>query len=454
MKLIHKAILAAGTLFAVISASAQTTYSGYFLDNYLYRSEMNPAFGNESGYVGFPALNNINIGMEGNLHLTNVLYNVNGKTSLFTNPNISAAEVMSGIHDSNRIGANIKLNIINVGFKAFGGYNTIAINARANAAVRVPGSLFSLLKEGVANNTYSINNLGATATAYGEIALNHSHDIKAVPGLRIGGTLKVLLGYGRIDARMKDAYLTLGENDWHITSDALIESSVKGLTYKTEYNEDAKREYVNGAEIDGTGLNGFGLGIDLGVEYQWNDFRFSAAVLDLGFISWNETATASTEGIREVTTSKYQFSAVGDDDNDEWDDFKNDLTALYQMKDLGQTGGRSTMLAATLNFGVEYTFPLYRHLTFGLLNSTRLQGDYTWTNFRLSANVRPVKCLSASANVSAGTFGVGFGWLFNLNLNKGFSLFAGMDHPVGKLAKQGVPLNSNASFNFGINFPF
>ena len=29
-----------------------------------------------------------------------------------------------------------------------------------------------------------------------------------------------------------------------------------------------------------------------------------------------------------------------------------------------------------------------------------------------------------------------------------------MDHTLGKLAKPGVPLNSNASFNVGLNFPF
>lgn len=302
--------------------------------------------------------------------------------------------------------------------------------------------------------SYDISNLRANAEAYAEVALNHSHDIKAVPGLRIGATVKVLVGYGQVDARFDEARLTLGENSWDIRSNALIRASVKGLQYQTDYNEDAGRHYVSGAEIDGTGLNGFGLGFDLGAQYTWGDFRFSAAVLDLGFISWNNTSVASTNGVREVQTSKYEFDTTGDDDDSEWDRLKNDLTALYQMDDMGNQGGRTTALAATLNFGAEYTFPLYRKLTFGLVNSTRIQGAYTWTQFRLSANVRPVQCLSASANIAAGTYGVGFGWLLNLNTGKGFSLFAGMDHTLGKLAKQGAPLNSNAKVNFGINFPF
>lgn len=456
MKLNIKTIVAAGGLLAAgsFAAMAQNTYSGYFLDNYIYRSEMNPSFGNESNYVGFPALSNINFGMEGNLHLKNVLFNVNGKTCLFTNPNVSVSDVMSGIHDKNRLGANIKLNILNGGFKAFGGYNSVAVNVRANVNAQIPGSLFSLLKEGVANKTYDISNFRANGEAYGEIAFNHSRDIKAVPGLRVGGTLKFLLGYGQIDARFNEASLTLGEDSWNIRSNALIRASVKGLQYKTDYNEDAGRRYVSGAEIDGTGLNGFGLAFDLGANYKWRDFRFSAAILDLGFISWSNTAVASTNGTREVQTSKYEFDVDGSDDTDAWDDLKNNLTALYQLDDLGNQGGRTSALAATLNFGVEYTFPLYRPLTFGLVNTTRIQGAYTWTDFRVSANVRPVKILSASANLGMGTYGVGFGWLLNLNLNKGFSFFVGMDHTLGKLAKQGVPLNSNAKVNLGINFPF
>lgn len=33
-------------------------------------------------------------------------------------------------------------------------------------------------------------------------------------------------------------------------------------------------------------------------------------------------------------------------------------------------------------------------------------------------------------------------------------MFLGMDHTLGKLAKQGLPLSSNAAVNLGINFPF
>lgn len=88
-----------------------------------------------------------------------------------------------------------------------------------------------------------------------------------------------------------------------------------------------------------------------------------------------------------------------------------------------------------------------------MLNSTRIEGHYSWTQFRLSANVESVRCFSAGANIAVGTFGCSFGWVTSVKVT-GFNMFLGMDHTLGKLAKQGLPLSSNAAVNLGINFPF
>lgn len=462
MKFAKRTFITATAIAALAAtAGAQNTYSGYFLDNYNYRFQMNPAYGNESNFVGFPVLGNLNLGMQGNLHVKDLLYNVDGKTCLFTNPGVPTADVMNSIHDKNRLGFDLKLNILNGGWKAWGGYNTLSISAVANAEAMIPGTLFSLLKEGISNQEYNIRDFRAHADAYAEIALNHSREIKQVPGLRVGAAVKFLIGVGNVDAYFNDARLRLGENSWDITASADLYANVKGLKFQHEYNHDVTpaREYVSGAELDGFGLNGFGLGFDLGATYVWNggdfnNWKFSAALLDLGFISWGESHYASTDGEINFQTNDYIFDVVGDDDEDEFDRMKNDLSQIYQLKDMGMICSRTRALAATLNLSAEWEFPYYKKLNFGLMNSTRINGSYTWTQFRLSANVRPVDILSASANVAVGTFGWGFGWLLNLNLKKGFNFFIGMDQTLGKLAKQGVPLNSNAKVNLGIDFPF
>lgn len=454
---LYKSFIAASLLLCSAAAGAQTTYSGYFLDNYDYRFEMNPAFGNKDGFVSMPVLGNLNLAMRGNLNLDDVLYDLNGKTVLFTNPEIPVAEAMSKFGDKNRLGANIKLDILTVGFKAFKGYNNISISANANLNASVPGSFFSLAKEGIENKTYDITNLFGNANAYVTIGLNHSHDIKQVKGLRVGGTLKFYVGAGNVDFKLNKAHLTLGEDSWRAVTNGDIYASLTGFRFDTKSNDNTGREYVSGGNLDdGYSINGFGMGLDLGAEYKWRDFRFSAAVLNLGFMNWGKTAWASTNGDRSFDTDGYIFNANGDASNsfsNEWERMRDDISELYELSDNGYLEHHSRSLGATLNFGVDYALPYYRKLHFGLVNSTYINGAYTWTQFRLSANVCPVKWVSADVNMVAGTYGVGFGWLLNLH-TKGINLFLGMDHTVGKLAKQMIPLKSNADFNFGLNFPF
>lgn len=461
MKHISKAIISAALIAAPAIATAQNTYSGYFLDGYTYRYEMNPAFGNQRNFVAMPALGNLNIAMRGNLHLSDVLYKLDGKTVLFTNPGISANEVLGNIGNRNKIGTNNKIEILSAGFKAFGGYNTISISAVANVEASVPGSFFRLAKEGITNKTYDISDLFANANAYAQIALNHSRAIEQVPGLRVGMALKFLVGVGNIDLNLNKADLTLSPDGWIARTNADIYASVTGLRYEmdTYHPKDGSnpREYVSGANLDdGFGINGFGLGFDLGATYKWNDFNFSLAVLDLGFMNWGKTKWASTDGTQEITTDSYTFNVSDDADNsfdNELDRLTDDLSKLYQLKDMGELSSRTRALAATLNVGVDYELPYYRKLHFGLLNSTRINGKYSWTQFRLSANVAPVKIFSAGINAAVGTYGFGFGWILNLHA-RGINFFLGMDHTVGKLSKQFIPLNSNASLNLGLNFPF
>lgn len=454
-KVIISAAMAAMILLPT-ALRAQDLSSGYFVEDYTYRYQMNPAFGNSQNFISMPALGNLNVGLHGNLGISDVLYNVDGKTTTFMNPKLSSDEVLKNINDVNRIGTLDKIGILSAGFKAFGGYNTVSINAVADVSVKVPGEMFNLLKNGVANKTYDLGDLRASGVAYGEIAFGHSRQV--MKGLRVGATLKFMLGGGYMDAHMRNANLVLGENEWTVTTDADLRSSVKGLTYKTKVNDRTGHRYVNGIDVDGTGLNGFGMALDLGAVYETpvKGLTVSLALLDLGFISWNNDMLATTNGEKTFTTDKYTFNADDDALNSfskEWDRLRDDFSAIYELDDMGDQGGRTSMPHATLNIGVQYALPMYNKLTFGLLNTTRLAGDFTTTDFRLSANIAPCRIFSGGVNLGVGTFGASFGWVANLHLT-GFNFFLGMDRVPGKLCKQGVPLSSNAQVTMGINFPF
>ena len=133
-----KYIKSLSLLLAALSSAtafAQDTKTGYFHDEYTYRYQMNPAVGNDRGFVSMPALGNLNVGINGTLHLNSVIYNVDGRTTTFMNPQLSAGEVLGKFKDMNRIGTDLKLNVFSVGFNALGGYNTVSVNARADVGV-------------------------------------------------------------------------------------------------------------------------------------------------------------------------------------------------------------------------------------------------------------------------------------------------------------------------------
>lgn len=446
--------LALACMLGGTHAMAQYTNSGYFIDGYLSRHQLNPAFGNEKSYVSMPGLSNVSVSQRGSLSVRDIFYNSGGKTVTFLHPDIDAATALSKFGDAEDVGANVKLDIMSVGFKAFGGYNAITLSARSNAAAQVPYDLISLLKQGVENNTYDISDFYAHAEGYAELAFNHSRQIN--DNIRVGGTLKLLVGAGNVDAKFTKAHLELNENAWTVVTDAQVQSSVANMRYKTELSEDTGNMHVTGIDIDKAGVAGYGAAIDLGASMTIGDFEISAAVLDFGFISWNNNYLASTDGEQTFTTDKYSFNIDGDATNnfdDELDLMADELARVYELKDMGDQGGRTRMLASTINLGGKYTLPAYRKLCFGVLATAHLQSSYSWFEARGSVNYAPCSWFSMSVSGAAGNNGAGLGWMINLH-PVGFNLFAGMDYTCFKLAKPGVPENSNTTVNIGINFPF
>lgn len=454
MNIINKKLLALSIVAAsAMGVSAQEAATGYFMDNYNMKWQMNPAFGNRNGYVGFPGIGNVNVGVNGNFSPKDIVYSSNGKTVLFTNPNISAQEVLGNLNNVNRLSEEVGIGVIQVGFKAFGGYNNVAINVKQNSCFELPKSIFSLLKEGVSNKTYDIKDLHAKAVGYAEIALNHSREIKQVPGLRAGISLKLLLPVAFAEANFNELALELGENNWKARANANMRIGLDGLRYKTKINDRTGNPYVNGIDTDDlkVGVNGFGFAFDLGAAYQWSDFTFSLALTDLGMLSFNSVQEASTNGTKSFETDAHEIG-VGDD-GEAWDKLVDDLAPLYELHDNGNVGSTSLGLQGKLRAGVDYKFPLYDKLHFGLMNTTQFSSIAPSTEFRLSANVEPVKGVAASVSAAAGTYGANYGFLLSLG-NKGFNFLIGMDYAALKFDKNHIPLTSNVDVHFGINFPF
>ena len=460
----NKLVLAAAMVMTCGAAMAQNLNSAYFTDQYIFRHTMNPAYDNEQNYVSVPALGNINVSLQGNFGyedvvMKNPLYDgTNKKMTTFMNPYISDSKALDGFSTgNNRMVGDVNLTILSAGFKAFGGYNTIELNSKTSLGLSLPYELFQFARN-TGNKTYDIGDINAHAQSYVELALGHSHKIN--DKLRIGAKLKFLFGVARADFKFKDVKADLAAPDkWTITGDAQANVSMKGFNYTSEnkdYKVDGSGTYekINDVDVDGAGLGGFGMAVDLGGVYKINDdWTVNAAVLDLGFISWSNDVRAENMnksfefvGFHDVSVKDDHGSTI----DNQSDKYSDQITDFINLQDKGDNGSRTTGIGATVNVGCEYTLPVYRKLSFGLQSSTRIKGEYSWTEGRLSANWKPLKWLDGGVNFAVNSFATSMGYVINIH-PKGYNFFIGMDHILGKMSKEGIPLSSNANVALGMS---
>ena len=489
IRTLHPILTAAFALAVTGSALAQTqsSRSAYFLEGSTYRHELNPAFIGERGYFSFPALGNLDFGVQSTAGIGSFLYKLpDGRLTTFMHESVSGQEFVDGLPNRFKLGANVNENIFSLGFHAWGGFNTLGISIKSDTRVNMPSELFKFMKLGMASETgsqYIVNGLNMMSTNYAEIAFGHARTINN--HLTVGAKLKALVGLAKANVRIDKLTITASQDAWTITPQgAELYASAKGLIVPTKgetgnYQEDDYILDANGNRTDqlktGTdqqidydgvdfddkniGPTGFGLALDLGAVYKLGDWQFSAALLDLGFIGWKNTVKGTMNNDFEF--SGFENIAVKDTEGNA-NSLENQSDALLDdLKDMAkftkEADGmkRTTALAATLNFGAQYTLPAYDRLNFGLLSTTRLQGKHTWTEARLSANVSPLSGFEASVNYALSNFGSAAGLMLNFH-PRGFNFFVAADVPLGKLEPAYcAPIGRAAlNVNLGINFTF
>jgi hypothetical protein len=383
----------------------------------------------------------------------------------FLNPAIDGNAFMKKIHTNNTINANLSLTLFSLGFYDWDGFNTFELGIKSNTSFNIPGALFDFMKNGMNSekSEYHIKNLDMRTNNYAELAFGHARFINE--DLQVGGKLKFLIGGANMHAYIDDMFIKMSEDEWEISANGNLDASVKGGTFKTKEikmsDETIKRKKIDGFDLTSPGVGGWGAGIDLGVTYNLQEnLILSAAILDFGFISWSNTLKGYNDGTPFKFNGFHEFT-IGDDENsnsksigDQIDDITDDLEDMFNFYEKEGKEKRTTMLATTLNIGVEYNYPDYEKVTFGALSSTRFNGLYTWSEARLSANIRPTTWFNTAFTYALSNYGSSLGWAFNFH-PIGFNLYTGFDYIVTKWTPQFVPVNRpNLVANLGLGFTF
>lgn len=464
---------AATVAMAAFTATAQEALrSAYFLPGYNFRHELNPALAPERGYFALPALGGINVGLNSNIGLSTFLYPIGGgKLTTFMSPTVGTDQFLDKLKDRNHFTQSFGVNILSLGFRGFGGYNTLGISVRQTASVVISKDMFAFMKRGMtgASTHYNFKDLGVNGNVIGEIALGHSRRI--TKDLRVGAKVKVLLGGANVNAKISDMDITLSDQIWQIRAQGEMSVAAgKGLRVPTKYelgkepasSPDANMVEWGDIDYDSFGLSGFGLGFDFGATYQLlPELELSAAVLDLGMMTWNNVVKAQTpattwsfEGFKDIAVDSsdpnYEENKLGN----QFENIGDDLEDCTNFRRTETGAKRTSGLGTTVSLGAAYTLPVWKGLVGGLLLTQRIDGMYSWTEGRVSANLIPCGWFDLSANYALSSFGSSLGWIINFH-PAGFNIFIGSDYQFYKVTEQYIPVgNVNANLQFGINFTF
>lgn len=461
MNMLHKTLL--GLLFcgAGLTAVAQETANAYFMETGKFRHRLNPALIDRQGYLSMPLLGNISFGANTNLGAETFIFEINPaqnngrRYGTFLHPEVTNQQFFDALGKKDLyIGSYVNMNILSVGFKGWKGGNVIDINLRSNTDVNLPNDLFRLAKDGGANNHYQLSNFGLKSQTYLEVGFGHAHPIG--DHLVVGGKAKLLLGLAYANLKVKQLDLTLDDNKWEVVGQAEGAFALQ----QTHFQMDEKGR-IKDLEKFKAGMTGTGIAFDLGATYKVHGLEaltLSAALTDMGSINHSEAQNLKTKDNAKWTFDGFRQAYVASDKTHsqelgaEFDRMGEDLKDMLNLYDSG-TKGQTQGLATTLNLGAEYTLPLYKKLSVGILHSRRMNDIYNWNSTMLSARVRPVKAIELGLSTAFTTTGTQLGGMLTLNA-PAFHFFVAADGFLGKLSKQGIPLaGMNSNIAFGIGFP-
>ncbi len=442
--------------FFVVSAHAQFLRTSYFMEGVTYRMQLNPALTPTRGYFNLPAIGALNVSASSNSLGTQDIFDVIDSDEDFFNNN----DFYNRLSDQNRLNVNVNTDILSFGWYKGKNFWSFNVGARVDVGAEVPRSMFDFMRamnkeEGITSLSdlnHSIEKEKLEINAYAEVGIGYARAIN--DRLTVGGKVKLLLGAGnlKLDVNKIGISATQGNgnimdpNTWQNSSasidvDARLESSFKGMDLTENDNG-----FIDEFDFNGFGIAGYGGAIDLGASYRiLNNLTVSAAVLDLGFMSWSKGSTkvATAQQSRKYDANNYQeFLDIVQDG----EVLNYDLLGL--KVDENEAKSRSTSLHSTLVFGAEYAL-LNNWLVVGALSTTRFTKPKTLSEITLSANIRPKSWFNVAASysmiqsagksfglaVKLGPLFVGTDYMFLGENSKSVNAFLGISIPLNKRKK-------------------
>lgn len=460
MKLLNIRIAIAAIACTILPniVSAQVTKTDYFMETSYLRNSLNPALRPDQGYLVIPVLPNVGVGAQTNkLNLDNLTFaGPDGKRVTFMHPSVNASDFMSNIADDNYLNTDINLKLFGLGFYKGDAFWNIDLGLRTHVDANIPKGFFQLFKEGFDQDKqkpFDLSELSATGTSFVELGVSYSRPFMD-NNLMLGVRVKLLGGAGDLDLNAKTLSIDAGPEYWKARSQVTMKGAGPG-NLSAKY--DSETGNIDGFDVDGFNAAGYGAGLDLGAVYDLKGIlpileglRVSAAINDIGFISWSKKSALDLKSSDTEVTIKP--GKVGEDGESLSDVFEDAFDNLQEATNLtGENKAYTSKLRMNINAGVEYEV-LKHKFSVGALYSRRFGNYFDNSEFTASLNGR--LCPWVSTSVSYSFIHSGFGAALHLAPTKGISLFLASDYATPHVNSDFLPTTSKAlNFQFGISIP-
>ncbi len=431
-----------------LGVCAQQDISLYTLGNVSQRTYVNPAY--------FPA-SNVNVGLPGissvYLRVSNTGFNLGKFIEAGERGVIDTDDILNSLSEKNIFATNVAVDALSFGFKVKEAYISFNTTTKVAYDLTYPKDLFRLALLGnghpdLLGRRVSLDGFGNNVQTYQETGLGISLPIGN--SARVGVRAKYLLGLAALNTFKSQLGVYTDPETYAITLDGKYGVQTSGIELYEEFDSEEGLTKEQFEDLGKKLSKNNGFGFDLGLEFNLtNRLSVSAAVLDIGSISWNY-------GVQSFESDTINFNFDGIDvsrlvNNNERtqviEELRDSVQALltYTESNSSFTTTLNTQFIAGLNY------ELFNKNMIGVIARSEIINKTIRPSFSLYYTARVKNWLSATVNYSY--LDKSF-----LNLGAGFTIKAGpiqlyavTDNVLAHLALQTA---RGVQFRTGVNLVF
>lgn len=373
-------------LFIVLALEifCQKDFLLYHTEDVFQRHSLNPAFTSSEGkmHIGIPVLSNINFGASnGAFTIADLIRKRSDDSLIFDYEN-----ALSQLRAFNLVDIDFQTDWLTFGIHHKQNFFSFSVSEHIKSRFTIPNDLPQFLWEGngqsFLGNRASFDGLAIDFIAYREFAAGYTRKID--DALTIGGRFKFLQGH----ANMHTNRLNLGVHTNEKTYDLTVDGSGRIMTsgvFPFLDNEVQLNELLFN--------NNNGFAFDLGVNYEYKKWNFSASLLDFGVIRWKNYNQVYDLYPFEVNYQGVPLESFFENAEESFQQLVDSLENVFTPVESDRA--YTTPLYARIFLGANYALNEKVNLSF-LYNLESVNRNHIRHGLSVSAHYKVLKWMSTS----------------------------------------------------------